>query len=81
MADQYFTQDVIGTVDFEADDVEPGFNGMREPAGDDVGNPVGSCVGHDDWVELYPAAPVGCDHCGLWATEVIEPEELREAVG
>ncbi len=81
MVDQYVTQDVIGRVDLEAGDSEPGLTGASEPALHDVGDPVGSCVGHDDRVERYPVAPVGCDHCGLWATEVIEPEELREVVG
>ena len=81
MADQHLTQDVIGTVDLEADGFEPGLTGVREPALDDMGNPVGSCVGHDDRVERYPVAPVGCDHRSFRATEVIEPEELREVVG
>ena len=81
MADQHLAQDVIGTVDLEADGVEPGLAGVSEPALDDVGNPVGSCVGHDDRVERDPVAPVGGDHCRFRATEVIEPEELREVVG
>ena len=81
VADQHLAQDVIGTVDLEADGFEPGLAGVSEPTLDDVGDPVGSCVGHDDRVERDPVAPVGCDHCGFRATEVIEPEELREVVG
>ena len=81
VADQHLTHNVIGTVDFEVDSSKPGLTGVSKPALDDMCNPVGSCVGHDDRGESYPVAPVDCDHCGFWATEVIEPEELREIVG
>lgn len=77
MADQH----LIGTVDLEADDSEPGLTGMSEPALHDMGNPVGRRVRHHDRVELHPAAPVRCDHRSFGTTEVIEPEELREIVG
>ena len=46
-----------------------------------MGHPIRRCVGHDDRVERHPLAPVGGDHCCPRATEMIEPEELREAVG
>ena len=81
MADQHLTQHVVGTVDLEFDGSEPGLTGVGKPALDDMGNPVGSCVGHDDRVERDPVAPVGCDHRSFRATEVIEPEELTEIVG
>ena len=81
MAEQHLTQNVIGTVDLEFDGFKPGRTGVSKPTLDDMCNPIGSCVGHDDRVESYPVAPVGCDHCGFWATEVIEPEELTEIVG
>jgi hypothetical protein len=51
------------------------------PARHDVCNPVETCVGHHDGVERYPVAPVGRDHGGFWATDVIDPEELRNVVG
>ena len=81
MAEQHLTQNVIGTVDLELDGFEPGLTGVSKPALDDMCNPVGSCVGHEDRVESDPIAPVGCDHRGFGATEVIEPEELTEIVG
>ena len=73
--------DVIGTVDLEFDGSKPGLTGVSKPALDDMCHPVGSCVGHDDRVERYPVAPIGCDHGRFGATEVIEPEELTEIVG
>ena len=41
MADQHVAQHIIGTVDLEADGVEPGFAGVRKPALHDMGNPFG----------------------------------------
>ena len=81
MAEQHLTHNVIGTVDLEFDGFKPGLTGMGKPALDDMCNPVGSCVGHEDRVESDPVAPVGCDHRSFGATELIEPEELTEIVG
>ena len=39
MADQHLTQDVVGTVDLEADGFEPGLTGVSKPALDDVWRP------------------------------------------
>jgi hypothetical protein len=81
MADQDLLEDVVGTVDFEAADVQAVPTSVCKPALDDMGDPVRGCVGHDDWVELHPAARVGCDHGGFRATVMVEPEQLREVVG
>ena len=81
MAEQHLTHYVIGTVDLEFDGSKPALTGVSKPALDDMCNPVGSCVGHDDRVESYPFTPVGCDHRSFRATQVIEPEELAEMVG
>ena len=80
-AGQHLTHHVIGAVNFEFDDFKAGFSGVSKPALDDLGNPVGSCVGNDDRVESYTVATVDCDHGRFWAAEVIKPEELTEMVG
>ncbi len=81
MAEQHLTQHVIGPVDLELDRGKPGLTGVGKPALDDVANPVGSCVGHDDRIERDAVAPVGGDHRSFGAAELIEPEELTEIVG
>jgi hypothetical protein len=40
MADQHLTQDVIGTVDLEADRFKPGLTGVSEPALHDMCSPA-----------------------------------------
>ena len=81
MCEEDLVDDVIGTVDFEADGVDAVLTSVRQPALDDMGNPVPGCVGHDDGVELHPPARIGCDHGGLGAIEMVEPEQLRVVVG
>ena len=39
MADQHVTYDVIGTVDLEADGIEPGLLGVSKPALHDMWRP------------------------------------------
>ena len=81
MAGLHRTHHVVRPVDLELDGSEAALVGVREPAPDDVRNPLGRGVGHDDRVESRPVAPAGRDDGRFGATEMIEPEELRDAVG
>ena len=81
MAGQGRSPDVVGAVDRDVRRVETALGGMCQPTLDDVGDPLGVCVGQRNRIESDSVAPRRGDQRGDWLVVVVEPEELGDLVG